>query len=146
MANRVTRPIWAAAVILAGCVGAASANEYQVAYSLAPGTISNPINVPAVNTPITVTCAQNNGAFRGIGQMTLLRVGPPLFLEWVGIDTATNQGATSVVTHGFSGLGGIHMIYCDAASSVDIQVQSPTTIQVTNVNAAAASGVINFVW
>ena len=130
---------------LACGAGIVAADQIQAVYNLAPGASSAQIIVPAINRPVSVTCSQNNGAFRGIGQMTLLRVAPAAFLEWVGIDTATNQ-AVSHVSADFSTIAGTHMIYCDSASSVDIQVFSAAAIQVKNTNAAAASGVINFVW
>jgi hypothetical protein len=123
-------------------LGSAHADQTHVDYNLAAGATSAPIYVPAANTPISVTCSQNANGFRGIGQATLLRIGPPSFLEWVGIDIAT--GAIST---GSTATLGTHIIWCSfTVNQVDIQVESDTAIQLHNASSSTAVGVINFVW
>jgi hypothetical protein len=125
-----------------GLAAAAHAAEIQVAYRVAAGATSAPIAIPAANTPVSMTCVQNNVGFHGVGQATVLRVSPPTFLEWVGIDLATGTN-----THGVSSTAGTHIIWCSfTTNEVDIQVQSATDIQVHNANTSLATGVINFVW
>jgi hypothetical protein len=122
----------------------ALAHQTQVKYNLAAGATSAPINVPAVNTPVSITCVQNSVGFRGVGQVTMLRVGgaQPLFLEWVGMDIAT-----SAITSNFSNTAGAHIIYCDyTGKTVDMQVLDTAHIQIVNTSSVTATGVINFIW
>jgi hypothetical protein len=119
----------------------AHADETQVKYTLAPGATSNPIAVPATNTPVSMTCTQNAVGYRGVGQATVLRVAPASFLEWVGMDIAS-----SAISSGFSAAGGTHIVYCDYSKTVDIQVHSATQIQIVNTNTITMSGVVTFIW
>jgi hypothetical protein len=121
----------------------ATANEIQVDYNLAAGATSKPIAIPAFSTPVSVTCVQNGVGFRGVGQATVLRTAAaPQFLEWVGMDIAT-----SAVSANFGNTAGMHIIYCDyTGKTVDMQVQSASSIQIVNTGSQTASGVINFVW
>jgi hypothetical protein len=121
----------------------AHADETQVKYTLAPGATSNPIPVPATNTPISMTCTQNNLGYRGVGQATVLRVAPASFLEWVGMDIASSAAG---ISSGFSGASGTHIVYCDYSKTVDIQVHSATQIQIVNTNTITMSGVVTFIW
>src|SRR5690242_19604712 len=75
-----------------------------VTYDLAPGTSSAPIT-PDTNTPVFVMGTQNNLGFRGVGQVTLLRV-PGSFLEWVGLDST----ADAAITQGFSSAAGTRIV------------------------------------
>ena len=137
----------AGAGLLACGAATALANQIQVVYSVAAGATSAPIAVPAINTPVSVTCVQNTDGFRGVGQMTLQRVYPTLNLKWIGIDIALNAGGGATSSGGNTTIAGTHMIYCDFVGSlVDIQVQSGTSIQVKNTSGTTATGVINFVW
>ena len=136
----------AVAALLACGAGSAAANEIQVPFSLVAGATSGPINVPAINTPISVTCVQNAAGHRGAGQMTLLRVGPPSALVWVGFDWASNNGVAATASQGSSATPGTNMLWCDFNKFVGIEVQSATAIQVKNSLSGPATGVINFVW
>jgi hypothetical protein len=127
---------------MAGLSATASADEYQFDVSIPAGGTSNPIIVPAVNTPVSLTCVQNTEGFRGVGQATLLRVNPASFLEWVGMDVA-NGGTPST---GFSASPGTHIIYCDFSKEVDLQVASATQIQLKNTNSIAQTVVITWVY
>ena len=131
------------AVAVAMLAGPALGNQIQVTYNLAAGASSTPISIPAVNTPVSVTCTQNAVGFRGVGQATFLRTSAaPLFLEWVGTDIAT-----AATTSGFSSTQGTHVIYCDyAGKTVDMQVYNYGQIQIVNTSSSTANGVINFVW
>jgi hypothetical protein len=121
----------------------ACANQIQATYHLAAGATGSPIAIPATNTPVSVTCTQNEVGFRGVGQATILRTAAaPQFLEWVGMDIATNT-----VTSNFGNTKGTHIIYCDyTGKTVDMQVSGAGTIQIVNTSSNTASGVINFVW
>jgi hypothetical protein len=122
----------------------ALASETVVTYNVAAGATSKPILVPAVNTPVSMTCVQNQVGFRGVGQATILRIGavPPKFLEWVGMDIAT-----SAVTSNFSNTQGVHIIYCDfTGKTVDLQVYDQNNIQIQNTGSTRATGVITFIW
>src|SRR5450432_4208869 len=117
-----------AKVLLAGCAlmalsSAAWADQTHFDYNLAAGA-SIAVNVPATNTPISMTCSNNTNGNRGVGQATLLRVSPSAFLEWVGFDIASS----GVASTGFSSGPGTHIIWCDFGQSVEIQVNSDTQI------------------
>jgi hypothetical protein len=132
-------------LMLASWVGlsaTAYANEFQLSFSVAAGATSIPITVPAYNTPVSVTCVQNTLGNRGVGEATVLRVNPPTALEWVGMDVA-NGGTPSI---GFSSSAGAHIIYCDFAKLVDLQLASATQMQITNTDSATQTVVINFVY
>ncbi len=137
------------ACLLGACaIGALSApafaSEKSFAYNVAAGATGKPIVVPAVNTPVSMTCTQNQVGFRGVGQATILRIGatPPQFLEWVGMDIAT-----TAVTSGFSASAGTHVVYCDyVGKTVDLQVRDQNSIQIQNTGSSTATGVITFSW
>ncbi len=136
--------LWLGLCCLAALASPANASEKKVTYNLAAGATSPAIAVPAVDTPVSLTCVQNSVGFRGVGQATLLRVGPaaPKFLEWVGTDIAT-----STITSGFSASAGTHIIYCDyTGKTVDLQVQDANHIVVVNTGSNSATGVITFIW
>src|SRR5262249_17415706 len=73
-------------------------NAAFVSYNLAAGANSAAI-FPAANQAVLVmgTCTTLN--FRGVGQVTLLRI-PGSFLEWVGLESH----AGAAITQGFSGV------------------------------------------
>ncbi len=146
MKNSLSLSKLAALCLVAGSVGvsaSAQANEFQLSFAVNAGTTSIPFNVPASNTPVSVTCVQNSLGFRGVGQATVLRVNPPSFLEWVGMDVA-NAGVPST---GFSASAGTHIIFCDfVGKTVDLQVANATQMQVANTGGSNATVVINFVY
>ena len=135
-----------AKILLAGCAlmalsSAAWADQIHVGYTLAAGA-SVTVTVPAVNTPVSMTCVNNSSGNRGVGQATLLRVSPAAFLEWVGSDIAT--GAIST---GFSATAGTHIIYCDYTGKlVDVQVLNSSDIQIKNTSTVTMTGELNFVY
>ncbi|HTA65504.1 MAG TPA: hypothetical protein VK753_08365 [Xanthomonadaceae bacterium] len=134
-----------AKVLLAGCAflafsSAAWADQTHVSYNVAAGGTLT-VLVPATNTPISFTCANNTSGDRGLGQSTILRVAPVSFLEWVSEDVFTHA-----VSSGYSATPGTHIVYCDFGGTVDVQVLSDTQIQVKNTAGVAEAGVINFVW
>ena len=96
----------AGAAILSSMV---SANEIQVPFNLAASATSPAITLPGVNTPVSVTCANNQQGDRGVGQVTMQRGSLSQDLRWVGIDQAS--GAVSAA---FNQPAGTHIIYCDA--------------------------------
>src|SRR5262249_49700921 len=60
-------------------------NAAFVSYNLAPGRISTAI-VPAANQAVLVMGTCTSVGFRGVGQVTMLRI-PASFLEWVGLES-----------------------------------------------------------
>jgi hypothetical protein len=125
---------------LAGLSETARANETQVNYRLAAHEISHPIAVPGANTPMSLTCAQTMPN-PGVGQATLLRGNALNSLFWVGMDLATGA-----ISSNASGTANTHIIWCDQAGSVAIEVYDSLHIQVNNYSSVTADGVINFVW
>jgi hypothetical protein len=83
-------------------VTAARADEIQVNYNLAAKKSSDPILIPATNTPVSLTGVQTQVGFRGVGQATILRVAPASFLEWVGMDIASGAISTPPLVIGQS--------------------------------------------
>jgi len=134
-----------AKTLMAGCAllafsSAAWADQTHYNYNVAAGA-ATALNVPAVNTPISFTCANNTSGYRGVGQATILRVAGQ-FLEWIGSDVATNT-----LSSNYASAAGTHIVYCSYVDKdVDIQVLSDTQIQIKNSGTVAMTGVINFVW
>ena len=132
-------------VVLAAAVSlsaTARADEIQTTFNVAVGATGKPIDVPASNTPVSLTCVSNTPGYRGVGQATFLRVNPNAFLEWVGTDIATG-----VVSSGYSGTVGTHVIYCSYTDDyVEIQVNSDSAIQIKNNGNVTISGIITWVW
>jgi hypothetical protein len=99
----------------------------RFSYNLAPGTSSAPIEVPP-DVPLHVVGTQLASGFRGVGSVALLRSDPGDFLEWTGLESTSG----SVITQGFSGAVGTHIVFLDFSHQVDIEVAGPDTIRVTN--------------
>jgi len=114
----------------------------EVPYDLAPGAFSDPIT-PVSDRPVLVMGVQTNVGNRGVGQVTILHPSvAPFFIEWVGLEST----AGSVITQGFSGVAGTHILFLDFAHTVDIEVASPDTIRIHNTNAVAQKGSVKLVW
>jgi len=111
-----------------------------ITYDLAPGTNSAPIT-PDINTPVFVMGTQNNLGFRGVGQVTLLRV-PGSFLEWVGLDST----AGAAITQGFSSAAGTRIVSLDFSHCVNLRVNSADTFVVNNACGVQASGKVKLIW
>jgi hypothetical protein len=81
---------------------------------------------------------------RGVGQATLLSSAlVPLFIEWTGVESP----AAAVITSGFSGVQGTHILFIDFAHTVDIEVgPGANTIQLHNTNAVAQTGQIKLIY
>jgi hypothetical protein len=116
--QNLSRVAIAAAVALFALVPTAPAEEFgsssvvvpnslTFAYNLAPGAVSAPVTLPA-NVPVQImgTCLTVN--FRGVGQVTALRI-PNQFIEWVGLDST----AGAAITQGFSGAAGTKILFID---------------------------------
>lgn len=130
---------------LLGLSQTARADEIQYNYNLAAGASTGPIGIPASNMPVQVMGVQTQPGFRGVGQATMLRVSPTSFLEWVGLDIASNLGSPTV-SEGFSAGPGSHVIWLDFSQTVDIEVASATQILIHNAGTAPAKGTITLVW
>jgi hypothetical protein len=115
-------------------------NALTVSYSLAAGGNSAPI-FPAANQPVLVMGTQNTVGFRGVGQVTLLRV-PASFLEWVGLNSTAGAG----ITQGFSGTPGTNIVFLDFSHQVAIQVNSPDSFRIHNGSTGARSGIVTLIW
>jgi hypothetical protein len=125
-----------------GCLaGSAFADQTHVTYNLAAGA-SKAIVVPAVNTPVQMSCATTTSGQVGVGEATIARsVAGEFFLTWIGFDLHTGA-----ISRGFSSTPGAHIIYCDDIGQVDIQVLSATQIQVVNQSVGGRAGVVMFVY
>lgn len=115
-------------------------NATKVTYNLAAGASSAAVT-PTESVPVLVMGVQNNLGYRGVGQVSLLRV-PSSFLEWTGIESP----AAAAITSGFSGTAGTHIVYLDYSHLVDIQVASTDTFIIHNANTIAMSGVVTLIW
>jgi hypothetical protein len=115
-------------------------NAAFVSYNLAPGANSAAIT-PAPNQAVLVmgTCLTLN--FRGVGQVTMLRI-PNGFLEWVGLETTAGAG----ITQGYSGVTGTHILYLDYSHQVDIEVATTNSFRIHNGAAAQRSGNVTLIW
>jgi hypothetical protein len=115
-------------------------NALYVTYNLAAGANSAAVT-PASSTPVLVMGVQNNLGYRGVGEVTLLRV-PSSFLEWTGIESPSGAAITS----GFSGSAGTHIVYLDYGHFVDIRVNTTDSFVIHNANTIAMSGHVTLVW
>jgi hypothetical protein len=138
---RICRAQIALAATLTCLAGAALADQTHVSYSLAVGA-TKAIVLPAANTPIQVSCSQNNQGNVGVGQATINRSSTFDGLVWASFDVATE----GQVTVGDSATAGTHIVWCDAYGGIDIEVLSATEIEVKNGSPATASGVVMFVY
>jgi hypothetical protein len=114
-------------------------------YDLAPGQTSRVYTLPA-NKSVTVTgnCLTHN--YRGVASATLLQVtepdGTPSFIEWVGLESH----AGSVITQGFSGVAGTHILYLDWSHQVDIRVNSANTFVIHNASGGQRTGKVTLTY
>jgi hypothetical protein len=115
-------------------------NASKVTYNLAAGASTAAVT-PAESVPVLVMGVQNDLGYRGIGQVSLLRV-PSSFLEWTGIESP----ASAAITSGFSGTAGTHIVYLDYSHLVDIEVASADTFIIHNANSIPMAGVVTLIW
>jgi len=117
--------------------------ERDITYNLLPGAISAPIAMPASQAVFVMGVNRTIGN-RGVGQATLLSSAlVPLFIEWTGVESP----AAAVITSGFSGVQGTHILFIDFAHTVDIEVgPGANTIQLHNSNAVAQTGQIKLIY
>jgi hypothetical protein len=115
-------------------------NASTVSYFLVPGAISGPI-FPVANQSVLVMGNQLASGFRGVGQVTLLRV-PGSFLEWVGLDST----AGAAITQGFSGFAGTKILFIDFSHQVRLEVASPDSFRVRNLSAGNRFGNVTLIW
>ena len=114
--------------------------EMTITYSLSPGASSAPITPPA-GQAVLVMGVQNEFGFRGVGQVTMLRVAGS-FLEWTGLESIT----PSTITSGFSGVFGMHILYLDFNHQVDLQVSNGDSFMVHNAGTSLATGSVTLIW
>ena len=95
--------------------------------------------------PISVTGTCITPGFRSVGQVTLLRTAvAPLFLEWVGLESAWPGAQT--ITKGFSAVLGTHIVYLDWQHLVDIEVTNPGVIRVRNSATSLRQGIVTLMY
>jgi hypothetical protein len=115
-------------------------NAASITYSLAAGANSAAIT-PVASQPVLVMGCQLAVGFRGVSQVTLLRI-PANFLEWVGLEST----AGAAITQGFSANPGTHILFLDFSHQVDLRVASADTFVVHNGSVGARSGVVKLIW
>jgi hypothetical protein len=153
--RKLVRPaalLLAAAVAVLACSVVANAQEEVAfvprgqgyAYNLAPGAVLN-IPVPMSNLPVSVTGTCTTPGFRGVAGDTLLRTAvAPLFLEWVGLESA--WPGVQAITKGFSATPGVHIVYLDWQHLVDIVVANAASIRVHNSAAGPRQGFVTLMY
>ena len=114
--------------------------ERDINYNLPAGAISAPITLPA-NQAVFVMGVQTALGFRGVGQVTLLRIAGS-FIEWVGLEST----AGAVITQGFSGVAGTHILFLDFSHQVSIEVASPDTIRIHNGSIGIRTGQVKMIY
>jgi hypothetical protein len=124
---------------------ASAVRSLTVAFSLAAGANSAPINVPR-NVPVQVIGVTTTVGERGVGQATLFSpTDPPTFIEWTGVESPSIAGPV-VTTSGYSDIAGTHILFLDYGNHVDIQVDSGTTIRIHNASTGLRTGSIKLIW
>jgi hypothetical protein len=117
-------------------------NATTITYNLAAGAVSAAI-APATNRAVHVMGVQTAVGNRGVGFVELLVTNvAPLFVEWVGLEST----AGAAITQGFSAVAGTHIVYIDFAHTVDVEVNTASTIRIHNANAAAQTGSLTLIW
>lgn len=115
-------------------------NGLYVTYNLPAGGTSAAVT-PVGNTPILVMGVQTNVGYRGVGEVTLLRV-PSNFLIWSGLESPYS----ATITSGLGSGAGTHIVYLDYSHLVDIQVQTADSFVIHNANTVAMTGHVTLVW
>jgi hypothetical protein len=115
-------------------------NAAFISYNLAPGGITGAIT-PVANQAVAVMGVQTTLGYRGVGQVTLLRI-PGSFLEWVGLESPS----AAAITSGFSGTPGTHIVYLDFSHQVDIEVNTTDTFRVHNGSTGQRTGNVSLIW
>jgi hypothetical protein len=139
-AIRIRRAQFALAAALTCFAASAFADQSHFSYTLGVGA-TRIIAVPEVNTPIQLSCTQNQAGNVGVGEATIIRANADGYLHWVGIDFYEGT-----ISRGYSSTSGAHIIYCDSSSYVDIAVLSATQIQVRNNGTSTQTGVVMLVY
>jgi hypothetical protein len=110
--------------------------SYQsTSYTIAPGATQSEILVPVTNRPIHMMITAMNNIDRGVASLTLLRAtgGSNNFLQWFGADIASNRtNGPAQFDQGFGATKGAHVTYADYGSTVDVQVQNDSHLQIVN--------------
>jgi len=109
-------------------------------YSLAAGANSAPIT-PVANQSVLVMGTQTAVGFRGVGQVSLLRIAGN-FLEWSGLESC----CASAITSSFSSVAGTHIVWLDFGHMVGIQVNTADTFVVHNGSTGARTGNVTLIW
>jgi len=130
-----------AAIVAQATVTITVPNAATFSYALAAGGITGAFTIPVGFQPVFVMGTQNLVGYRGVGQVTMLRV-PGSFLEWVGLEST----AGAAITQGFSAAAGTHIVFLDFSHQVDIEVASADAIRVHNSSTGIRSGVIRLIW
>jgi hypothetical protein len=115
-------------------------NAVFISYSLAADTNSAPIT-PATNRSVLVMGC-TTGTDQGVGHVSLLHI-PSAAMVWVGLESQ----ASAVITSGFNGTPGTHIVWIDRLRFVDIQVASADTIRIRNSGSGETlAGNVTLVW
>lgn len=117
-----------------------TANAAIVGYNLGSGANSGAIVPPASQSVLVMGCCNTVG-FRGVGQVSLLRV-PGSFLEWVGL----NSTSGAAITQGFSGTAGTDILFIDFSHQVVIEVNTTDSFRVHNGSGGARAGNVTLIW
>jgi hypothetical protein len=125
---------------MTGDASAAAHGSAVIKYSLANGASTTPFK-PVGNRPVLVMGVQTALGFRGVGQVTLLRV-PSNFLEWTGIESPSGAAITS----GFSSSPGTHIVYLDFDHTVDVEVNDADSFIIHNASGVQATGSVTVIW
>ena len=150
--NRISRAAsLLAALLIATITLAVTAHAVQsfttpnaaiVSYNV-PVNSFGPTITPVANLPVHVMCTQTTVGFRGVGQVSLLRI-VGSFVEWVGLESPS----AAAITSGFSGATGTHVVYCDFSHTVDLEVLAPDALRIHNGGASVspAVGTVSMMW
>jgi hypothetical protein len=117
-----------------------TANASSVNYNLAPGA-NSAVVTPTANVPILVMGVQTAVGFRGVAQVTLLRI-TGQFLEWTGLDST----AGAAITQGFSAAPGTKIVFLDFSHCVAIRVNNADSFRINNACGVQATGSVKMIW
>ncbi|HEY4113378.1 MAG TPA: hypothetical protein VGM17_04890 [Rhizomicrobium sp.] len=140
--SKICAALFAASLASVSGIGAAQATESTISYSVAGGTCSSPIAVPANNKAVLVMGTGIIWPYNGVGFVSLLRGNTSGILSWSG--TGLKDG--TIGAYAFT--AGTHIMWLDFATTVDLQTASSTHIQVCNTGSdiAHAAGYLTFIY
>jgi hypothetical protein len=124
----------------------ATKTGYQsIQYNIKNNDVRNGIKIPVTNRPVHMMVTDITPYYQGIGDVTLV-ANPGTQMIWIGADYEANASGTATVDHGSAQNKGAHIMWVGGMTTVDVEVQNETTIQIRNTSGEAQAVIVTFTW